>query len=138
MPGPRWISYTRSARPDFKSCADQARAISEYVERDGGNPGEIIEFTDRGFSGLIRFEQRPGGGKLFEFVRCGDRLLVTSLNRLSRDPADLLRILAVLADTGLTLHVLEPRGQVCDIEVDTVQLILDGLQQLGINPNTDD
>jgi DNA invertase Pin-like site-specific DNA recombinase len=138
MARPRWISYTRSARPDFKSCADQARAISEYVERDGGNPGEIIEFTDRGFSGLIRFEQRPGGGKLFEFMRCGDRLIVTDLARLSRDVVDLMRILAVLADAGLTLHALEPRGQVCDIDTGTVRMILDGLKQLGVNPNTDD
>jgi DNA invertase Pin-like site-specific DNA recombinase len=134
----RWLSYTRSARPDFRSCADQAQAISQYVERDGGNPGEVVEFTDRGFSGLIRFEQRPGGGKLFDFMRRGDRLLVTSFDRLSRDPADLLRILAVLADAGVTLHVLEPRGQVCDIEVGTLQMICDGLEQLGINPNTDD
>jgi DNA invertase Pin-like site-specific DNA recombinase len=108
------------------------------VERDGGNPGEVVEFTDRGFSGLIRFEQRPGGGKLFESMRSGDRLLVTSLDRLSRDPADLLRILAVLADVGITLHVLEPRGQVCEIEAGTLQMISDGLEQRGIRPNTDD
>jgi DNA invertase Pin-like site-specific DNA recombinase len=134
----RWLSYTRSARPDFRSCADQAQAIGRYVERDGGDPGEVVEFTDRGFSGLIRFEQRPGGGKLFEFMRLGDRLLVTSLDRLSRDPADLLRILAVFADAGVTLHVLQPRGQVCDIEVGTLRMTRDGLRQLGINPNTDD
>ena len=134
----RWISYTRSARPDFKNCADQAQAIGQYVERDGGNPGEVVEFTDRGFSGLIRFEQRPGGNKLFDFMRCGDRLVVTSLSRLSRDPGDLLRILDVFADVGVTLHVLEPRGQVCDIDTGTVRMILDGLKQLGIKPNTDD
>ena len=138
MARPRWISYTRSARPDFKSCADQARAISEYVERDGGNPGEIIEFTDRGFSGLIRFEQRPGGGKLFEFMRCGDRLIVTDMAGLSRDVGDLMCVLAVLADVGLTLHALEPRGQVVEIDVGTIQAIQDGLKKLGINPNTDD
>jgi DNA invertase Pin-like site-specific DNA recombinase len=108
------------------------------VERDGGNPGEIVEFTDRGFSGLIRFEQRPGGSKLFESMRRGDRLLVTGLDRLSRDPADRHRILAVLADAGVRLHVLEPRGQVCEIDVRTLQMIRDGLKQLGINPNTDD
>jgi DNA invertase Pin-like site-specific DNA recombinase len=132
------MSYTRSARPDFRSCADQAQAISQYVERDGGNPGEVVEFTDRGFSGLIRFEQRPGGGKLFEFMQSGDRLIVTDLARLSRDPGDLLRILAVLADAGVILHVLEPRGQVCDIEVGTIQMIRDGLEHLGIRPHTDD
>ncbi len=84
--------------------------MGQYVERDGGNPGEIVEFTDRGFSGLIRFEQRPGGGELFDCMRRGDRLLVTSLDRLSRDLADLLRILSVLADAGVTLHVLEPQS----------------------------
>ncbi len=134
----RTFAYTRSARPDFKSCADQAQAIGQYVERDGGNPGEVVEFTDRGFSGLIRFEQRPGGGKLFEFMRCGDRLIVTDLARLSRDVGDLMRVLAVLADAGLTLHALEPRGQVVEIDVGTIQAIQDGLKKLGINPNTDD
>jgi DNA invertase Pin-like site-specific DNA recombinase len=134
----RWLSYTRSARPDFRCCADQAQGIREYAGREGWDPGQIIEFTDRGFSGLIRFEHRPGGNKLFEFLRCGDRLIVTSLSRLSRDPGDLLRILAVFADVGVTLHVLEPRGQVCDLDTGTVQMILDGLEQLGIQPNTDD
>jgi DNA invertase Pin-like site-specific DNA recombinase len=134
----RWLSYTRSARPDFRSRADQAWAIGQYVERDSGNPGDVVEFTDRGFSGLIRFEQRPGGGKLLDFMQSGDRLIVTSLDRLSRDPADLLRILAVLADAGVTLRVLEPRGQVCDIDVATLQMIRDGLEQLSINPKTDD
>src|SRR5262249_39552918 len=79
----------------------------------------------------------PDSGKLFEFRRRGDRLLVTSLDRLSRDPADLLRILAVFADAGVILHVLEPRGQVCDIEVGTLRMTRDGLRRLGIQPNTD-
>jgi DNA invertase Pin-like site-specific DNA recombinase len=76
--------------------------------------------------------------KDFEFMTCGDRLIVTDMARLSRDVGDLMRVPAVLADTGLTLHTLEPRGQVVEIDVGTIQAIQDGLKKLGINPNTDD
>ncbi len=39
---------------------------------------------------------------------------------------------------ALAYHSRQPRGQVCDIEVGTFQMIRDGLKQLGIKPNTDD
>ena len=45
---------------------------------------------------------------------------------------------AFAMNAGVTLHVLEPRGQVCDIEVGTLRMIRDGLEQLGLKPNTDD
>ena len=71
-------SVTRGRRgPTSGPAPIRLRPSGEYAEREGFDPGEIIEFTDRGFSGLIRFEQRPGGGKLFDFMRCGDRLIVT-------------------------------------------------------------
>ena len=57
--------------------------------------------------------QRPELGRCFEYVREGDTLIVTKLDRLARSTADLYKIVTYLTDKGVGFKVLD------DTSVDT-------------------
>ena len=59
-----------------------------------------------------------------DFVRQGDVLVVTRLDRLARSTADLLRILAVLEGKGVGLHILDFGGTEMDTQSPTGKLML--------------
>lgn len=50
---------------------------------------------------------RPELARCLEYVRDGDTLIVTKLDRLARSTADLYRIVTTLADKGVAFRVLD-------------------------------
>ncbi|MGT0172891.1 recombinase family protein, partial [Streptococcus pyogenes] len=61
-------------------------------------------FTERR-SGLD--DERPELARCLEYVREGDTLIVTKLDRLARSTADLYKIVARLNEKGVAFKVLE-------------------------------
>jgi DNA invertase Pin-like site-specific DNA recombinase len=56
----------------------------------------------------LGFTRTPGGLSLkVEFLREGDTLLVTKIDRLARSTSDLYRIIATLADEGVSFRVID-------------------------------
>ena len=51
-----------------------------------------------------KMDNRPELNLLLEFMRTGDQLFVTRLDRLARSTEDLCRIVAILEKKGCTLH----------------------------------
>src|SRR5665811_2534362 len=56
---------------------------------------------------------RPALRQCLEFLREGDTLLVTKIDRLARSTSDLYRIIATLADKGVRFRVID------DTSIDT-------------------
>ena len=52
--------------------------------------------------------QRPGLDAAREFLRDGDSLVVTRLDRLGRSISEVVRTVADLSEQGISLRVLEP------------------------------
>lgn len=71
------------------------------------------EFKDEGVSGTVFAADRPGFGKLLEFVREGDTLYVYAVDRLGRDAIDIQLTVRQLIDKGVTvdIHGLGPVGR---------------------------
>ena len=69
--------------------------------------------VDGGISGSIPIAERPAGARLAAIVRGGrvGHLVVVSLDRLSRDPADLAAFRKELNYHGVTLHILDLGGR---------------------------
>lgn len=67
---------------------------------------------------------RPELAKALDFVREGDSLVVTRLDRLSRSVADLLRIVEALDRKGVALRILDFGGSPMDTKSPTGKLLL--------------
>lgn len=91
------------------STADQ----SIEAQRLALGGGFTREFIDEGVSGAILAADRPGFGKLLEFVREGDVLYVYSVDRLGRDALDVQATVRRLIDRGVLVevHGLGPIGR---------------------------
>ncbi|MEP7241401.1 MAG: recombinase family protein [Devosia sp.] len=76
---------------------------SAQVERlKGAGATKIFSEKKSGLDG-----QRPELARCLEYVREGDTLIVTKLDRLARSTADLYRIVTGLADKGVAFKVLD-------------------------------
>jgi DNA invertase Pin-like site-specific DNA recombinase len=70
---------------------------------------------------IIRFEKVSGGSRegrselasILEFIRPGDVLMVTKLDRLGRNTRDVLNLVHELDEKGACLRVLEPAIDTC-------------------------
>jgi putative DNA-invertase from lambdoid prophage Rac len=90
------IAYYRVSTGS-QSIDAQRHALGEGFHR---------EFIDEAVSGAILAADRPGFGKLLEFVRDGDELHVYALDRLGRDALDVQATVRRLLEKGVTLHIL--------------------------------
>lgn len=97
------IAYYRVSTGD-QSIDAQRHALGEGFDR---------EFADEGVSGSTMAADRPGFGSLLTYVREGDTLFVTALDRLGRDALDVQSTVRKLLDRGVTLDVrgLGPIGR---------------------------
>ena len=95
------VGYARvsSTQQDYTSQVERlmkAGAVRIYTEKRSGLDGD-----------------RPELGQCLGYVRDGDTLIVTKLDRLARSTADLYRIVRGLSDKGVSFKVLD------DAAVDT-------------------
>lgn len=93
------------------------------------------EFVDQGISGSVLARDRPGFAALLEYVREGDRLHVTAIDRLGRDALDIqATVRALMAKkvevvvptlgtitSGVGLLVLAVLAQIAEMERETIR-----------------
>ena len=89
------IAYYRVSTTD-QSIASQRAAL-------GGNFSK--EFSDEGVSGAVLAADRPGFAKLLEFIREGDELHVSAVDRLGRDALDVQATVRKLIERGIAVEV---------------------------------
>lgn len=90
------IAYYRCSTGD-QSIKAQRQALGDGFDK---------EFTDEGVSGAIKAEDRPGFAALFSYVREGDSVCVTAIDRLGRDALDVQSTVRRMIDKGIVVDVL--------------------------------
>lgn len=63
------------------------------------------EFVDEGVSGSVLARNRPGFGAMLGYIREGDRLHVTAIDRLGRNAMDIHAMVRALNDRGVEIVV---------------------------------
>ena len=99
------IGYARLSRrgdPDSMSIENQRRVLAGA----GVDADRIYE--DVGVSGTVAPERRAGFGRMMEFLRDGDVLVLVRLDRLTRTTLDGLTMLAKMRDEGIGVRCLSP------------------------------
>lgn len=91
------IAYYRVST-DGQSIESQRKALG------GGSFDK--EFSDEGVSGAIRAVDRPGFASLLGYVREGDTVCVTAIDRLGRDALDVQSVVRDLIGKGVVIDVL--------------------------------
>lgn len=89
------IAYFRVSTSD-QSVEAQRIALGGHFDR---------EFVDEGISGAIIAEKRPGFRQLMDYVREGDALCITAIDRLGRDALDVQKTVRQLMNKGVTIDV---------------------------------
>lgn len=71
------------------------------------------EFMDEGVSGAVLAAKRPAFAQLLAYIREGDELCVSAIDRLGRDALDVQGTVRALLDMGVTVNVqgLGPIGR---------------------------
>lgn len=101
------------------STVDQVAGL-EAQERDLRATGCTKLLTER----VSSVAQRDQLAAALDFVREGDTLVVTRLDRLARSTADLLSIIATLERKGVALRILDFGGQAIDTTSPSGRLIV--------------
>lgn len=101
------------------STTDQVAGL-EAQQRDLAATGCTKLFVEQ----VSSVAQRDQLAAALEFVREGDSLVVTRLDRLARSTADLLSIIATLEKKGVALRILDFGGQAVDTQSPSGRLIV--------------
>jgi putative DNA-invertase from lambdoid prophage Rac len=89
------LAYFRVST-DEQSVESQRHALGGAFDR---------EFMDEGVSGGVPAAQRPGFAELLAYIRPGDTLCVTAVDRLGRDALDVQATVRGLIAQGVTVDV---------------------------------
>lgn len=89
------IAYLRTSS-DSQSIEAQKQALGGGFDR---------VFTDEGVSGGVMAAQRPGFAAMLAYVREGDSLHVSALDRLGRDAIDVQNTVEGLRAKGVTVDI---------------------------------
>lgn len=106
------IGYVRVSTDD-QSVASQKHTLSEYNVSHW--------FSDEGVSGAVKALDRPGFAKLIDYVRDGDTLIVSAVDRLGRDTIDVLTTVQALKAKGV--RVISQR-EGFDLSTDVGEMML--------------
>ena len=105
--------YTRVSTEDQvenTSLEDQARQIKGIAITHDLELTDIIE--EKGVSGAVPLLRREGGCKL-AFLRAGDTVIVSKLDRMFRDARDALNVIGDWEEAGINL-IINGYGNVMD------------------------
>jgi DNA invertase Pin-like site-specific DNA recombinase len=86
---------------DAQDLNNQRHGVIEYAKRHGLEPLYFFEDTA---SGKKNWRERDIG-KLLEQAQSGDILLVAEISRLARSTLQVLEVLQIAAERGITVHV---------------------------------
>ena len=89
------IAYFRVST-EGQSVESQRKALGGSFDK---------EFADEGVSGATRAVDRPGFADLLSYVREGDTVCVTAIDRLGRDALDVQGVVRDLIDKGVIIDV---------------------------------
>lgn len=101
------------------STVDQVAGL-EAQERDLRATGCTRIYQER----VSSVAQREQLAAALDYLRDGDTLVVTRLDRLARSTADLLAIIATLERKGVALRILDFGGQAVDTQSPSGRLIV--------------
>jgi putative DNA-invertase from lambdoid prophage Rac len=90
------IAYYRVST-EGQSVESQRKALGGRFDK---------EFADEGVSGATRAPDRPGFAELLAYVREGDTVCVSAIDRLGRDALDVQAVVRDLITKGVTIDVL--------------------------------
>jgi site-specific DNA recombinase len=120
---PRDYGYVRmSTDKQVDSPETQRFTLANYAKANG--IGELIYVQDSAKSGTSAFGSRAGGKELLKELRRGDRLIVTHLDRISRNTRDFLGLVEELQARGIHLHICNMFGVAMDLSSPMGKLIL--------------
>lgn len=88
------IGYVRVSTGE-QSVASQQHALEKYRVDEW--------YSDEGVSGAVKAVERPGFAKLLAYVRKGDTLIVSAVDRLGRDTIDVLTTVEALIAKGVSI-----------------------------------
>ncbi|HEV2579794.1 MAG TPA: recombinase family protein, partial [Ktedonobacteraceae bacterium] len=105
-PSRRALLYLRSAAYNEGEIARQAEGCQRYLSQCTYT--YIASIVDNGCSGIGR-EARPGLVQILEMCEAGaiEALICFRLDRLSRDPVELLELVTRLKQAGIRLETVE-------------------------------
>ena len=95
------LAYFRVSTHD-QSIASQRDSLLKAV----GMTKFDKEFSDEGVSGSTLANSRKGFGELKAFIRKGDTLYVSSIDRLGRDAIDIQMVVRDLLENGIKVFVV--------------------------------
>lgn len=108
------------------STTDQIAGL-EAQERELSATGCIKLFSEQ----VSSVAERPKLDAALEFVREGDTLVVTRLDRLARSTSDALRIVSLLEAKGVALRIIDFGGSEMDTQSPAGRLTLTLFAALG-------
>ncbi|WP_145156322.1 recombinase family protein [Pseudomonas oryzihabitans] len=88
------IGYLRVSTND-QSVESQKHSLSEF--------NVDLWYSDEGVSGAVKAMDRPGFAKLAAYLRDGDTLIVSAVDRLGRDTIDVLSTVETLKAKGVRI-----------------------------------
>jgi len=103
----RLLGYVRTSDDD-RDGGGQEFAIYQWAGRNGHQVVEV--FRDIGVSGVTPLDVRPGWVRLMERLSEVDGIIVESLDRISRDPGQLLDVLRRLEAMGKVIISVSDNG----------------------------
>jgi DNA invertase Pin-like site-specific DNA recombinase len=103
----RLVGYVRTSSNE-RDGGGQEFAIYKWANERGHQVLEV--FRDIGVSGVTPLDARPGWGRLMERLSEVDGVIVESLDRISRDPGQLLDVLRRLEAMGKVIISVSDNG----------------------------
>ena len=91
------------SRIAYFRVSTEGQSIESQRKALGGNFDK--EFKDEGVSGSIKAVDRPGFSELLSYVREGDTVCVTAIDRLGRDALDVQSVVRDLISKGVVIDV---------------------------------
>jgi DNA invertase Pin-like site-specific DNA recombinase len=104
--GPLVAGYIRaSTDKQVDSPEVQRAAILDYARARG--LGEPTFYVDTAVSGSLPLYRRPAGGAMLKDLRKGDQVIVTKVDRLSRNFLDFITTIDAWCRNGVTMHPID-------------------------------
>lgn len=130
----KFFSYCRASTEDQKiTLKDQEDKIKNYCGYKGH---KIIEcYIDGGVSGSINAKERPEMKKLLERLQKGegDGIIVTKIDRLSRNSNDFISMLDYFNNNNIQLIILDPEIDTKSIFGKLMCTIMSALAQMELD-----
>lgn len=101
----RYIIYTRVST-NKQTVENQLKECREYVYKLTHKGDEVIEFAEPDSSTKKPMRNRKKLIEMIEKVRPGDKLIVYKVDRLARDPQELINIYCNMVDKGVEVYGL--------------------------------